>query len=91
MDAIYTARYGDLGARVFQLHCLLTANGHMSWFTPTGQNQIDWEPSGWNYVMDLYQWYVDHRTEHQPICNNMELFVKALLRQELVLPDYLLL
>lgn len=92
MEAAYYTRYGTLDAQVLQLHCILSANQYQSWFIPTGQNKIDWEPSGWNYMMNLYQdWQLRDVTPSRPICNNLELFVKALLRRELVLPTQMLL
>lgn len=96
---VYETRYGRFSQKVFQLHCLLTANKYQSWYIPTGQNGVDWEESGRAYVLNLFQQINEIRRNETSddygididySTNNLELFTKGLLKGEIVIPPAIL-
>lgn len=66
------------------MHCILSANHHISWNLPTGQNGINWTPEGQAYIIHLYHLFGEQ------YYRNLDLFTKALLTNDFIIPpDYL--
>ena len=91
MEAVYVYRFGSYANTMFLQQCLQAANQYQSWHIPTGTNEIEWTPHGWNYISRLYETYLSSDTVNDNLTyESLEDFTKALLLRHYIPPYHVL-